>query len=152
MKLIFAYLKQLPQALQMQLLLRSGSGVLALVLFLVVLLLSGEFTFALPCLILSVLMLAHSWSLLRCVIVGNFLCVSGPCEEIERVGLRRRIKTITVRLGDKRVVLPIRHRVKILNIGTTVTLYVSEKTPIYENDGLCHIYEYLAISFGEQPS
>ena len=147
MKVLIAYLKQLPQALQMQLLLRTGSGVLAMVLFLVVLLSSGEFTFALPCLILSILMFAHSWTLLRCVIVGNFLCVSGPCEEIERVGFRRRIKTITVRLGDKRVVIPIRRRVKNLAVGTTVTLYVSEKTPIYENDGLCHIYEYLAMSF-----
>ena len=67
---------------------------------------------------------------------------------MERTVLRRRIKSVTVRLGDKLVVIPIKRRVKKLLIGTTVTLYISEKTPVDEKNGLCHIYEYLAVSFG----
>ena len=148
MKLLIAYIKQLPDALRMQLLMRLGSGATALLLFVVVWLLSGEFTFALPCLILAVFLLINSWSLLRNVIVGDYLCVSGPCEEVERTVLRRRIKSVTVRLGDKLVVIPIKRRVKKLIVGTNITLYISEKTPVYEKDGLCHIYEYLAVSFG----
>lgn len=148
MKLLIAYFRQLPEALRIQLLMRLGSGVAALVLFLLILLVTGEFTFALPCLILSVFMVANSWSLLHSVIVGSYLCVSGSCEEIERVGLRQKIKSITIRLGDRLVVVPVRRRIKKLLPGTMVTLYVSEKTPVYEKDGLCHIYEYYAISFG----
>lgn len=149
MKLLVAYFRQLPEALRFQLLLRLGSGMAALVLFLVLLLVTGEFIFSLPCLILSVFLLANSWSLLHSVIVGSYLCVSGPCEEIERVGLRRRIKSITIRLGDKLVVVPIRRSIGKLLPGTMITLYVSEKTPVYEKDGLCHIYEYYAISIGK---
>jgi len=148
MKLLIAYIKQLPEALRMQLLMRLGSGATSLLLFIAVWVLSGEFAFALPCLILSVFLLINSWSLFRNIIIGDYLCVSGLCEEVERTVLRRRIKSITVRLGDKLVVIPIKRRVKKLLIGTAVTLYISEKTPVYEKDGLCHIYEYLAVSFG----
>lgn len=148
MKLLIAYIKQLPEALRMQLLMRLGSGATSLLLFIAVWVLSGEFAFALPCLILSVFLLINSWSLFRNIIIGDYLSVSGLCEEVERTVLRRRIKSITVRLGDKLVVIPIKRRVKKLLIGTAVTLYISEKTPVYEKDGLCHIYEYLAVSFG----
>lgn len=148
MKLLIAYIKQLPEALRTQLLIRVGSGTVAMLVFFVVLLMTGEFTFALPCLILSVFLFVNCWTLLRSIIIGSYLCVSGPCVEVEKVGFRRRIKSITVRLGEKLVVVPIRRRINKLSPGTTVTLYVSEKTPVYEKDGLCHIYEFLAISFG----
>lgn len=72
MKLLLAYIKQLPDALRMQIFVRLGSGAASLLLFLVVWLISGEFAFALPCLILAVFLLMNSWSLFRTVIVGDY--------------------------------------------------------------------------------
>ncbi|BCZ37856.1 hypothetical protein GVanDAA622_25470 [Enterococcus faecium] len=41
--------------------------------------------------------------------------------------------------------IPIRQRMKVLSIGDTVIIYLSDKTPVYEHEGSYMICSYYAL-------
>lgn len=147
MKIIAAYIKQLPSALKKQLLLRVAGVVSSLILFAVILIFTKEFVFSLPCLIFAVFLFVNLGMMLYNIIIGSYVCVQGICEHIDTVGLRKKVKSITVNLNGTSLVLPIRQRFKKILPGSIVTIYMSEKTPVYEKDGLNYAYEYYALEF-----
>lgn len=147
MKVLIAYFKQLPQALKKQITFRFAGGTVSLILFLVMLIITKEFIFSLPCLILAIFLFVNLVMMLYNIIVGSYVCVQGYCEQVETVGLRKRVKSITVNLNGAHMVLPIRQRFKKILPGSQVTIYMSEKTPVYEKDGLHYAYEYYALEF-----
>ncbi len=61
---------------------------------------------------------------------GCFILVSGEIifEEVPRL--------LTVSIHE---------RIKRLSVGDTVTIYLSEKTPVYSRDGAYLIYGYYAV-------
>ena len=73
------------------------------------------------------------------------MCIQGTCEKIETVGLRKRTKGIWVQLEGNVVKIPIRQRMKVLSIGDTVIIYLSDKTPVYEHEGNYMICSYYAL-------
>lgn len=143
-------LRKLPTTLRTQVLWRIGIGLLAIFLFLVIWISSREFTFAFPCLILAVFLFVNSGRMLYNIIIGSYICISGECTAVELVGLRRRVKSITVDFDGKKVVLPIKYRIRKIAAGEHVTLYLSDRTPVYEQDGIYCIYDYYALAFGER--
>lgn len=150
MKLLLAYYKQLPNALKKQILLRTVGTCISLFLFFIVLIVTKEFVFSLPCLIFAVFLFVNLLGLLYNILVGSYVCVTGTCEQVETTGIRKRIKSITVNFNGARMVLPIRKRTKRILIGSSVTVYMAEKTPVYEKDGINYAYEYYAIEFAER--
>lgn len=142
-------LHQLPPALRNQIFLRIGVGLLSLFLFLVIWVWGKEFSFALPCLILAAFLCINSTRMFYNIITGSYIRIYGKCTSVELTGLRKRIKSITVDFDGKRVVLPIKYRIRQITPGETVTLYLSEKTPVYEQDGKYCVYDYYALAFGE---
>lgn len=147
MKVLIAYFKQLPKALKKQITLRFFGGSVSLLLFIAILIITKEFVFSLPCLIFSVFLFVNLAIMLYNIIIGSYVCVKGLCEQVETVGLRKRVKSITVNFNGARMVLPIRQRFKKILPGSQVTIYMSEKTPVYEKDGLNYAYEYYALEF-----
>lgn len=147
MKIIAAYIKQLPSALKKQLLLRVVGVLFSLILFSVIQIFTNEFVFSLPCLIFAVFLFVNLGTMLYNIIIGSYVCVRGICEHIDSVGLRKKVKSITVNLNGTSLVLPIRQHFKKILPGSTVTIYMSEKTPVYEKDGLNYAYEYYALEF-----
>ena len=150
MKLLMAYYKQLPNALKKQILLREVGTAVSLVVFLTILIVTKEFVFSLPCLILAIFLFVNLFGLLYNILVGSYVCVNGICEHVETTGIRKRIKSVTVDFNGTRMVLPIRKRMKRILIGSSVTVYMAEKTPVYEKDGINYAYEYYAIEFAER--
>lgn len=150
MKLLLAYYEQLPSALKKQILLRVTGSLISFVIFLVILISTKEFVFSLPCLIFSIFLFVNLFGLLYNILVGSYVCVTGICEQVETTGIRKRIKNVTVNFNGARMVLPIRKRIKRILIGSSVTVYMAEKTPVYEKDGINYAYEYYAIEFTER--
>lgn len=146
-KLIFAYFKQQPSALKKQITLRALGVSVSLVLFVCILIITKEFIFSLPCLIFAAFLFVNLLSMLYNILIGRYVCVQGMCEQVETVGLRKRVKSITVNLNGAHMVLPVRQKYKKILLGCPVTIYMSEKTPVYEKDGLHYAYEYYAIEY-----
>lgn len=142
--------RQLPTTLRAQVLWRICIGLLAIFLFLVIWISCNEFTFAFPCLILAVFLFVNSGIMLYNIITGSYIRISGKCTAVDLVGLRKRIKSIAVDFDGKRVVLPIKYRIRKIVPGELVTLYLSDRTPVYEQDGAYCIYDYYALALGER--
>lgn len=49
-------------------------------------------------------------------------------------GIRKRIRNICIGTELHTIKMPVRHRIRNLNKGDTVIVYLSEKTPVYEQE------------------
>lgn len=76
---------------------------------------------------------------------GEYLCLRGVCLEIERAKLGRQIRRIVIDIEGKRVQLAVGKNHKHLTVGDTVALYLLPDTPVYEQDGICRVYNWLAL-------
>ena len=135
----------IPNALRRQILLRFALGGIALVLFPIVLLSFWDVYFSLPCLLLAGFMTASGSLLVYHCCAGRYVTVRGICSELETRGFRKKTRALYIDVEDKRVKIPIRRNIKRLRIGDTVTVYLSPKTPIYEQDSILLVCDYHAI-------
>ena len=78
-------------------------------------------------------------------IKGNFIRVQGICRQIETTGIRKRIKNLYIDMEPYTLKMPVRHRIRNLIRGDTVIIYLSEKTPVYEQDKGYMICSYYAL-------
>nr|WP_300563499.1 hypothetical protein [uncultured Acetatifactor sp.] len=46
--------------------------------------------------------------------------------------------------------MPVRHRIRNLNKGDTVIVYLSEKTPVYEQENGYMVCSYYALEIGKE--
>ena len=72
--------------------------------------------------------------------------ITGVCTEIERTGIRKRIKAIYMQSGDHTIrvvgIKPIRN----LAVGDTLTLFMADNTAVYNVDGCNVICSYIAMT------
>jgi len=136
---------QLPAALQKQVLIRGALGVTALLLFIVILIFTKELYFGLPCIALSLFMIVNSALLLYNCINGKYVVIAGICADVEKTVLKKRVKSIDVKVDEKNLTLPIRHRLKSPSVGDEITAYLPENAPVYEKDGGYCIYSFYAV-------
>ena len=90
--------KNLPEALQWQILSRFAGGVGFLLLFIVIVIFYRNVYLWLPSLFFMTLLIVSGAVLLYNSIKGNYVSVAGICENIEVTGIRRRVKKITIKL------------------------------------------------------
>ena len=79
---------------------------------------------------------------------GDYISVSGTCVQVETTAIRKRVKSLTLEYEEevpRLLTVSIHERIKRLNVGDTVTIYLSEKTPVYSRDGAYLIYGYYAV-------
>ena len=57
---------------------------------------------------------------------GNFISVRGVCRQVEAAGIRKRIKNIYIDTEPYTLKLPVRQRIRNLNMGDTIIVYLSE--------------------------
>lgn len=140
--------KQLPEALQKQIIIRFVVAILFTLLFFVILCVFGDIYLYIPCLGFAGFLIVNAILLLYNSAKGNYVSVRGVCKHIETTPIQKRIKSITLQYEDetpKLLSISIRERMKRLSIGDTVIVYLSEKTPVYNRDGGYLIYGYYAI-------
>lgn len=136
---------KLPQALQKQVLFRSGVSVLFWSLFIIILIGFRDIYLILPCLLLACYLTGSSFWLFYQSVAGNYMHLQGECIHLETIGIRKRVRSIYLALEQGMVKIPVRQRIRRLSEGDTVSIYVAEKTPVYERDGLYIISSYYAI-------
>ena len=137
--------KTLPEALQWQILSRFAGGVGFFLLFIVIMIFYRNVYLWLPSLFFMVMLIVSGAILFYNSIKGNYVSVSGVCENIEVTGIRRRVKRITLKLEENSLTVSIKHRIKKLKTGDTVIVYLSEKTQVYQQDSGFAVFDYLAL-------
>lgn len=143
--MVIENLKALPEPLQKQVISRFCAGVVFLLLMALIWILSADVYFGLPCLLLSGFLLLSGGQLFYTGCKGSYICIRGICEQIDTCGIRKRIKSIDIAFDGHMVKIPIRQRMKRRSIGDTVIVYLSEKTPVYERDGVYMICSYYTL-------
>ena len=139
------FFKSLPYAMKKHLLLRSVLGLLFLILFIIVLLVAKDFLFAMPCLGIAIFFLVNVGVLLYDCLTNNVIVIQGECLEIERTRFMKRTHNIVIAVDVETVKVPVRHQIKKINIGDTVTVFLSSRTSVYENGNQKVICGYYAI-------
>ena len=137
--------KALPEALQWQIITRFAGGVGFLLLFIVILIFYRNLYLWLPSLFFMSLLIVSGVFLMYNSITGNYVSVSGVCEDIEFTGIRRRVKSITLKLEENSLKISVRHKIKKLKLGDTVIVYLSVKTPVYPQDSGYVVFNYYAM-------
>ena len=137
---------QIPQALRKQIWLRCGGAGMGAAMLLMVLIYSTDWRFMVPCAVAAVLCIASAALLYYRCIQGRYVEIYGVCTEIERSGIRKRIKAIYLQTPEHTIrvvgIKPIRN----LSVGDSLTLYVADNTAVYNMDGCNVICSYIAMT------
>ena len=142
--------KQLPDALQRQIAIRLAAGAGFSVLFLIVQFCMGDICFSLPCAVFGGVMIVNGGRLLYNSTKGNFISVRGVCRQIETTGIRKRVRNLYIDTEPYILKLPVRQRIRNLDKGDTIIVYLSEKTPVYEQDNGYMICSYYALEIRKE--
>lgn len=138
--------RKFPQILQKQILIRLTAGIVTLLMLVLILLYNGGLELLFPCIAFAAIFFLSALQLyVRCD-EKRFVVIRGTCTEIERTGLRRRVKDIYVK-EEQFTVRIVRPTIKLrsLNVGDRITIYLSDNAPVYEMDGCKVICNTLAV-------
>ena len=150
MKNLREQFRLIPEALKKQILIRGVLSVAALLLFVFVLIYTKEFSFALPCIALSLFMIVNSTQLLYNCIRNKYVVVQGICKKVEKTTFRKRVKSLSLEVENRILTLPVRHRLKAPSVGDEISIYLPENAPVYEKDGGYHVYSFYALEINRK--
>lgn len=132
----------LPVTLKKQVALHIGISALSIILLFLVAILFQDIVLALPCMLFSAFVIVKGAILFYNCIVGNYLEITGVCSDVEITGFRKRVKSITLKAENKLLKLPIHYKLKNVNVGDHLIVYMSKQTRVYYKDG-----NYIADNF-----
>ena len=144
MNLVWTRFKELPIPLQKQILQRIGLGVAMLVLFVIIWAATGTLGLAIPGLALAGYLLGSGGLLIHRCVHGEYLCMTGTVKEVSTSGLLKKPKYLLIDTEQGLIQVPADR--KPLPADSTVALYLSVNTPVYEENGLFKMYSYLALT------
>lgn len=137
--------KDLPEALQKQIELRLAACALSLLLFVVTLAVYRDLYLCLPFAVFCLFFGAFGALLFFRAADGKFVVVEGQCSKVERTAIRKKPRTIYFVSEPHSVKLQVRQRIKNIEAGDSITVYVSENAPVYQEEGCQILSGYLAI-------
>lgn len=138
--------RQFPKVLQKQILIRLTAGIVSLLMLVIILLYRGGLELMFPCIGFSSVFFISALQLYARCDEKNYVVIKGTCTEIEKTGLRRKVKDIYVK-EDQFTVRIVRPSMKLrsLNVGDRITIYLADNAPVYEMDGCKVICNTLAV-------
>ena len=136
---------QIPQPLRKQILLRCAGAGIGIGMLLFVLAYSRDWRFFIPCIAVVIISLANAAFLFYRCVQGRYVVIHGECTEIERTGIRKRIKAIYLQTQEHPVKLTGVKAVRNLTVGDSVELYVADNTPVYSMEGWNVICNYITL-------
>ena len=125
--------KKIPEPLQKEILKRIGYSTLVIAVSLILILTTNDWILSVPCLFISLYLLISAITLYINSVKGKIICITGICVEIERSRFKRNGKSISLDVEGKCVKLPFKRRIKGAQEGSTVSVYMNEKTKVYNN-------------------
>lgn len=137
---------QLPGPLQRVILFRL-SGVLFGGAILILALVSGSnWMLILPAVVMMLYALFSAFGLFLECSEGTILKIEGVCSSLEQSAIRKRIQAIYLRSDNYDIRILCRYgRLRDIRSGDTVTVFLREKSPVYEMEGYQVICDYLAL-------
>lgn len=145
----------LPTPLKKQIFIRFALCIAASAAFAAIMAISGDFKFALPCLIVCGFLAVSGGMLLKEALNGRYICIHGICTGMETSAIRKRLKAIRVDVGGIPLEIRLKHKFRKPNIGDEIRLYASERAPVYEQDGIkiiCSYYDIETMKGGKNDS
>lgn len=138
--------RHFPQVLQKQILIRLTAGIVSLMMLVIILLYRGGLELMFPCIGFSAVFFISALQLYARCDEKNYVVIRGTCTEIEKTRLRRKVKDIYVK-EDQFTVRIVRPPMKLrsLNVGDRITIYLADNAPVYEMDGCKVICNTLAV-------
>lgn len=138
--------RHFPQVLQKQILIRLTAGIVSLMMLVIILLYRGGLELMFPCIGFSAVFFISALQLYARCDEKNYVVIRGTCTEIEKTRLRRKVKDIYVK-EDQFTVRIVRPTMKLrsLNVGDRITIYLADNAPVYEMDGCKVICNTLAV-------
>lgn len=143
--------QKIPSVLQKQIMVRLAGSGLGIVMLILILAYQGSIQFLLPGIAITFIFLASAFLLFYRCSEGKYVVIRGTCEEIERTGLRKRLKAVYIQCDEKSVkIVGLLLRLRNLRIGDILEVYIADSTPVYEHDGVYVITNTLAVSKGNR--
>lgn len=142
-------LHEIPIALKKQILKRIGIGIFFAVISVITWAVSKEFLFVLPGLTATVFFIINGVGVLFATITKKYVVLSGECESLDQTRLMKRTKAAYLVTDYGEVKIPIRNKLRRLQIGSQVRCYISLKTSVYEYDGVQIVSDYYAVEIVE---
>ena len=133
----------------MQILRRTAACAVSMLLFALALIVYGDLWLCLSFAAFAAVFAAMTALLLRRCLSGQYVAVSGVCLSVERTGLRRRVKSLTIVSPPHTVKCLPRGKLSGIAVGDTVTLYIAANVPVYERDGCLLVDGCMAIEFAK---
>ena len=143
--------KQIPEALQKQILYRFGYGTVILIVTIILLFYTMELFSILACVFIMMFFFANSFLLFRRAVIGDYVIIRGECLGITQSVMKRRTKMIIIHTENNCTLkVMIKQRLKNFKVGSKIIFYVASNVPIYEKEGVHLLYSYLAFDIKEK--
>ena len=142
MKKIF---QSLPSPVQKQVILRLGGGLLFMILFIIMLIMSRDFTMSLPALVVDIFLFTNVGVILYTFLKGKYISVEGTCLRLDTTEIRKRAKALYIAVDEGVVKIQLKQKIPKTEIGNMIIVYLSEKAPVYEKDDMLILNNYYAI-------
>ena len=137
--------RRIPEPLQRQILLRLGLGAAFLALLIALIAVTRDVYLWLPCAGIVIFHAVSALLLFRLAVTGGYVAVTGECSGTGLTTIRRRSKFIILQTEAGAIKIMLRSRLRKVPSGAAVTLYLSKKSQIYEQNGEQILYNYLAL-------
>ena len=143
--------KQIPEPLQKQILYRLAYGAAILFVTIVLFFYTLDWFSVLACVIAIIACIISAFSLFRRAVIGDYVEIRGEFLKVILNTVKRRTKAIIILTEDNRKLkVMIKQKLKKINTGSKITIYVAPNIPIYEDNDMNLLYSYLALDIKKE--
>lgn len=125
--------KKIPESLQKEILKRFGYAFLVLIISIILIITTKDWILCVPCFFICLYLCVSAVTLYINSVKGKIICITGICVEIECSRFKKNGRSISLDVDGKSVKLPFKRRIKGIQEGCTVSVYMNEKTKVYNN-------------------
>ncbi len=141
--------KDIPKWLKKQIYLRSVMATIFLSLFILILIFIQDIVFALPCVAIFVFLCVNASVLLYDCLTDKYVEIKGECSEVETTPVRKRVKAICLTAERGSFKISVHHRIGKVQTGDSLVVYLSARTPLYEQNGKYYVGGYYSVGVNE---
>ncbi len=137
--------KSIPNGLKKQVYLRSAMATIFLIVSVLILVWMRDFMFAIPCIAMFVFLSVNIGLLLYDCLVGGYVTIEGECIAAEFSPIRKQLKAIYIATDTDVYKIPIRRKIRKVEEGDEIVVYVSARMRLYKQDGSIFVSGYYAL-------
>ena len=136
---------KIPERIQKEILKRIGYMLLVLIVSIILIITTKDWILILPCVFICLYLLISAITLYINGIKGKIVCITGICVGIEYSRLKKNNRTVSLDVNGKIFKLPFKHRIRGVQEGCEISVYMNEKTKVYNNPQGFVICDYYAM-------